>query len=87
MRDFRFGRRYDPNELNYFAEKNIEKLVTDCENKITFDIMAAAGEIIGAGESLKAVLGPLSLRKNHLCKAPLRGALRCGNGSKARFPR
>ena len=46
MRDFRFGRRYDPNELNYFAEKNIKKLVTDCENKITFDIMAAAGEIL-----------------------------------------
>lgn len=70
MRDFRFGRRYDPNELNYFAEKNIEKLVTDCENKITFDIMAAAGEIIGAGESLKAVLvaGPSASGKTTFAK-------------------
>ena len=38
MRDFRFGRKYDINELDYFAEKNAEKLVTDCENKMSLDI-------------------------------------------------
>ncbi len=70
MRDFRFGRKYDINELDYFAEKNAEKLVTDCENKMSLDIMAVAGGIIDAGESLKAVLvaGPSASGKTTFAK-------------------
>lgn len=70
MRDFRFGRKYDINELEYFAGKNAEKLVTDCENRMAVDIMAAAGGIIDAGESLKAVLvaGPSASGKTTFAK-------------------
>ena len=54
MRNIRFGRKYDINEINYFSERNGEKLIADSENRMSFDILGAAGGIIDAGESLKA---------------------------------
>lgn len=85
MRDFRFGRRYDINELDYFAGKNAEKLVTDCENKMSLDIMAAAGGIIDAGESLKAVLvaGPSASGKTTFAKRLCE--VLCAAGTEARL--
>ena len=43
MRNIRFGRKYDINEINYFSERNGEKLIADSENRMSFDILGAAG--------------------------------------------
>ncbi len=85
MRDFRFGRKYDINELDYFAGKNFKKLVTDCENKMSLDIMAAAGGIIDAGESLTAVLvaGPSASGKTTFAKRLCE--VLCAAGTEARL--
>ena len=70
MRNIRFGRKYDINEINYFSERNGEKLIADSENRMSFDILGAAGGIIDAGESLKAVLvaGPSASGKTTFAK-------------------
>lgn len=70
MRDIRFGKKYDINELNYVLDRNTEKAVTDAENRMSLDILAAAGSIIDAGSELKAVLvaGPSASGKTTFSK-------------------
>ncbi len=85
MRDIRFGRKYDINELNYFYARSCEKLAADSENRMSLDIMGAAGGIIDAGESLKAVLvaGPSASGKTTFAKR-LCDVL-CAAGTEARL--
>lgn len=70
MRDIRFGKKYEINELNYVLCRNGEKTVADAENRMSLDILAAAGSIIDAGNDLKAVLvaGPSASGKTTFSK-------------------
>ncbi len=68
MRDIRFCSSYETNELNYLISRNPKKLVADCENKMSLDILGAVGGIIDSGARLVLVAGPSASGKTTFAK-------------------